>query len=195
MENEVTGELKNLPIAEIKPYWRNARNNDKTVEMLKRIISKDGFQVPIYVDKDYVIIRGHARLKAVTQLGWTHIPAMVDENISDEDAKEIRITDNKVSELAEWVHDDLVIELRELGMDRMEPYFPELDMTKAVNTSVGIGNTSPSETQIANTQTKLDNKFTGITEKREDDQFELTCPNCDESYFVAKSTLLKMLGQ
>ena len=45
----------------LKPYFRNPRNNDKTVEALVKIIPRVGFNVPIVVDKNMVIIKGHSR--------------------------------------------------------------------------------------------------------------------------------------
>ena len=52
----------------IKPYWRNPRKSENTIEELKKSIIKFGFKVPLVVDEEGVIITGHARYKALLQL-------------------------------------------------------------------------------------------------------------------------------
>ena len=104
--------LKN--ISDIKPYENNPRFNDKTVEALCKIIPQVGFNVPLYVDKDNVIIKGHARYNAAKALGMTEIPCIVSEN-TDEQNKLDRISDNKISELAEWDLQDLRYELEQIN--------------------------------------------------------------------------------
>ena len=47
--------LKN--INEIKPYWRNPRHNDKTVEALVKVIPDVGFNVPLVIDSEGVIVK------------------------------------------------------------------------------------------------------------------------------------------
>ena len=105
-----------LPIDQIKPYWRNPRRNDKTVEALKAVIPAVGFNVPIYIDKDYVIIKGHARYRAATQLGMTELPCIISTN-TDEQNRLDRVADNKVSELAEWDIGELRYELENIDFD------------------------------------------------------------------------------
>ncbi len=39
-----------VPIKQIKPYERNARKNDKTVEKLVELLPKVGFNVPLLID-------------------------------------------------------------------------------------------------------------------------------------------------
>lgn len=46
------------PVNEIIPYWRNPRRNDKTVDALVPVIQKYGFNVPIVVDKNGVVVKG-----------------------------------------------------------------------------------------------------------------------------------------
>lgn len=104
-------------ISEIKPYENNPRQNDKTVEALCKIIPKVGFNVPLYIDKDGIIIKGHARFQAAQALGMTEIPCIISDN-TEEQNKLDRISDNKISELAEWDLQDLRYELEQIdGFD------------------------------------------------------------------------------
>lgn len=103
-------------ISEIKPYIRNPRRNDKTVELLVKIIPKVGFNVPLVVDKNGVIVKGHARFSAAIKLGMTEIPCIVTH--ADEEAiKADRIADNKISEFSEWVNEELMHEIDSLDFD------------------------------------------------------------------------------
>lgn len=115
-EIRVEKELVMKKISEIKPYVRNPRKNDKTVEQLCKIIPIVGFNVPLIIDPDGVIIKGHARFTAAIRLGMTELPCIV-SHASPDEIKADRITDNKISELSEWVTDELKHELDMLNID------------------------------------------------------------------------------
>lgn len=102
-------------ISEVKPYIRNPRKNDKTVELLVDIIPKVGFNVPIVIDKKGIIVKGHSRYKAAIKLGMKEVPCIVTE--ADEEAIKLdRIADNRISEFSEWTG-ELGHELDMLQMD------------------------------------------------------------------------------
>lgn len=113
---EICNKIVMKKINEIKPYIRNPRVNDKTVELLCEIIPKVGFNVPLVIDKNGVIVKGHARFTAGIRLGMTELPCVVTE--ADEEAiKADRITDNKISEFSEWVNEELLHELDMIDFD------------------------------------------------------------------------------
>jgi hypothetical protein len=121
--------IKKVHIDEIRPYWRNPRKNDKAVEAVKHSINKFGYNQPIVVDKNMVIIAGHTRYKAIRELGIEEVEVLI-KYISEEMAKEYRIADNKAAEKSKWDHDLLLFELRELDdLEDMEIFFDngELD--------------------------------------------------------------------
>ena len=103
-----------IEVGKLMPYWNNARNNDKTVEKIVKSIQDYGFTVPLVVNKDMVLVTGHARLKAAKKLGLSTVPCvMVD--LTEEQAKKYRIADNKIQESTEWNEEALFKELREIG--------------------------------------------------------------------------------
>ena len=53
-----------LKINDIKPYPNNPRINDKAVDKVAASIQEFGFNSPIVVDQDLIIINGHTRHKA-----------------------------------------------------------------------------------------------------------------------------------
>ena len=115
-EIRIEKDLVMKKISEIKPYVRNPRKNDKTVEQLCKIIPIVGFNVPLTIDEKGIIIKGHARFNAAIKLGMTELPCIISH--ADEEAiKADRITDNKISELSEWVTDELMHELDMINLD------------------------------------------------------------------------------
>lgn len=120
-------EKRNIDL--IKPYWRNPRNNDKALEAVKESIRRYGYNQPIVVDTENVIIAGHTRYKALRQLGYKNV-AVVVLDIDEDKAKQYRIADNKTAEMSEWDDDLLMFELREIEeLEDMEIFFDkgELD--------------------------------------------------------------------
>lgn len=61
-------EVRNMNIDDIKPYDNNPRDNDNAVESTANSIKEFGWQQPIVVDKDMVIIVGHTRYKAAKKI-------------------------------------------------------------------------------------------------------------------------------
>lgn len=120
--------IKTVPTGQIKPYWRNPRKNQKTVDALIASITKYGFNVPLVLDRNYVIITGHARYKALLSLGWNDVPCIISE-MNEQQAKEYRIADNKTSEISEWDKAQLDAEIREIGeMDFLKDFFAGEDI-------------------------------------------------------------------
>jgi hypothetical protein len=102
-------------LGEVKPYWNNPRVNDEAVAGVKKSIEDFGFLVPIVVDKDGVIVTGHTRYRASTELGLTEVATITADHLSDAQIKAFRLADNRVSENAKWDESKLSEELRLLG--------------------------------------------------------------------------------
>ena len=110
-------------IDEIKPYENNPRNNDDAVDATANSIKQFGWQQPIVVDNDGVIVAGHTRYKAAKKLGLKHVPvvqAVHDDgtSLTDEEIKSYRLADNKSGELATW--DDELLEDELVGIDDID---------------------------------------------------------------------------
>lgn len=99
--------VKNVSIQDVKPYPRNPRNNDDGVDAVANSIKEFGWQQPIVVDKDNIIIVGHTRYKAAKKLGMEQVPVVVADKLTDEQVKAYRLADNKTGELTDW-DDDLL---------------------------------------------------------------------------------------
>ena len=113
---EIVKQIVMKKISEVKPYVRNPRKNDKTVNLLVEIIPKVGFNVPLVIDRNGVIVKGHARYAAAIRLGMEEVPCVVTD-ADEETIKLDRLADNRISEFSEWVNDDLLHELDMLNLD------------------------------------------------------------------------------
>lgn len=157
MSIPVVQEIVLKGISEIKPYFRNPRDNEKTVRALVKLIPQAGFNVPILIDENNVIVKGHARYKAAIQLGMEKVPCVY--SVADEETNMMdRLTDNKTSELAEWVDDKLRHELdmldTSLARDIAELGFPVIDTDELFADDVQL--VEPEEDRRARYQQYLD---------------------------------------
>lgn len=107
-------EIKRVKLSEIRPYEKNPRRNDSAVDAVAASIKEFGWQQPIVVDKDGVIIAGHTRYKAAKKLKCKEVPVVYADNLTEEQVKAYRLADNKTSEIAEWDADLLSEELLDL---------------------------------------------------------------------------------
>ena len=106
--------IRDLDISLVKPYERNPRHNDKAIDAVAKSIREFGWNSPIVVDCDNVIVCGHSRWRAAKQLGLATVPVYVADKLTPEQVQAYRIADNKTAELAEWNYDLLPLEIREL---------------------------------------------------------------------------------
>ena len=113
----------NLKLNEIKPYKKNPRKNDLSLPKVKKSIETFGFNQPILIDKDKVIITGHTRYKAAQSLELKEVPCIIVEDLSENEIKAYRIADNKVGQDSTW---DVALLKEELQKLRIE-HFPMTD--------------------------------------------------------------------
>ena len=191
MEKIKIENVKQIDIKVIKPYWRNSRDNKATVEVLKESIRKYGFNVPITIDDKNVIIAGHSRFNALTQLGYKgKIPCVVKTDLTENEVKEYRIADNKIPELTEWYEKDLVLELREIGnTDEMQQYFPQINLDAWLDDSLGFKVKEITDVDIEKQKEKLENQMNNASETRASSKVLMNCPHCLEEFYVNKQEL------
>lgn len=119
---------------EIKPYEKNPRKNDKAVDPVAESLREFGWQQPLVIDADGVLIAGHTRYKAAKKLGWTSAPCVVADTLTPEQVKAYRLADNKVAEVAEWDATLLPEEMQEIAEIDMSLFgFEDDDMPQAID--------------------------------------------------------------
>lgn len=125
--------VKEINIKDIRPYEKNPRKNNSAVAYVAESIKQFGFKVPIIIDKNNVIVAGHTRYKAAKKLGINTVPAIIADDLTDEQIKAFRLADNKVAEQAEWDIDLLNEELEEIfDIDMSDFGFEVLEEEKEV---------------------------------------------------------------
>ena len=115
-------------ITEVKPYEKNPRKNDQSVDKVANSIKEFGFKVPIVIDKYNVIVCGHTRYKAAKKLGLSVVPCVVADDLTEEQIKAYRLADNKVGEDSLWdmdllsdeLGDILDLDMSDFGFDLLE---------------------------------------------------------------------------
>lgn len=124
--------VQQVKIEKVKPYDKNPRKNKAAVDYVANSIKEFGFQQPIVVDKDMVVIAGHTRLKAAKKLKLKEVPVVIADNLTEEQVKAYRLADNKTAEKAEWDFDlltDELLSLQELDFD-MEQFGFDFDFSE-----------------------------------------------------------------
>ena len=113
-------ELKS--IAEVVPNPRNPNTHpEKQVKLLAKIIEAHGWRAPITVSKrSGFVIRGHGRLAAAQLLGCETVPVDLQDYKNDAEEWADMIADNRIAELSEIDHDELmqlVVDLDSMDYD------------------------------------------------------------------------------
>lgn len=114
--------VQEIKIKDIKPYGKNPRKNDQSVDKVANSIKEFGFKVPIVIDKHNVIVCGHTRYKAAKKLGLSVVPCVVADDLTEEQIKAYRLADNKVGEDSLWDMDLLGSELEDILNIDMEDF-------------------------------------------------------------------------
>ena len=102
-------------LEKITPYARNARKiPPAAVDKVAASIREFGWRQPIVVDREGVILCGHARLLAAHQLGLREAPVHVADNLTPAQARAYRLLDNRSHDETTWDDDLLGLELLDL---------------------------------------------------------------------------------
>lgn len=150
------------PIDELIPYEHNAKEHNITqVENIAKSIQKYGWQSPILIDRNNVIVAGHGRIEAAKTLGLKDCPCIIAEGLTEKQIREYRILDNKLNE-SEWIDSELEIELSELDFDDFNIDF---------------------EQPIPFDESLLDELFTDAPAKEKEPK-KIQCPHCGEWFEI-----------
>lgn len=173
-------ETVTLPIDEVKPYWRNPRRiPPEAVTAVRESIERYGYQQPIVVDSSHVIVVGHTRLAALKEMGATEVEVYVTD-LPEDKVREYRLVDNRTSELSQWDHSALVMELREWETGLLEQFFPDVDLEISVVDDAPV------------TDTAVDEAVADVLRVKEAPVIrttEVVCPACFHTFEVRTDSL------
>ena len=118
-------------LSEIKPYKKNAKQHPKKqVDQIAFSIERYGFNQPLVLDLNNVIIVGHGRFEAAKKLELEEVPCYI-VNLSADKAKEYRLADNKTNE-SDWDQELLIEALKEIDEKIVESIGFDLDLIKDI---------------------------------------------------------------
>ena len=174
--------LERVDINNIKPYWRNPRDNEEAVSKVKKSIEDYGYNSYITIDKNNIVITGHTRLLALKELGHTEIDVLR-LNLTDKKAKEYRIVDNRTSEYADW-NDNLYAELREIGNDDILDFFFDDKTINNLEKDLGVDFKYVNKEQFDKTEDKMMNTFKDMRNAYDNEIKKIMCPHCGKDFEI-----------
>jgi ferredoxin-thioredoxin reductase catalytic subunit len=171
-----------VALDKITPYENNARVNDKSVEALVKILPRTGFNVPLVLDMQSVIVKGHSRYEALKKLGYSEAPCIMIDGTEDE-IREERLIDNKMSDLSEYDDEKLLYELKEMSFDfsGIGLELPEIKETKMGIRDINQRDMDRAEERMGNVASSQE-----LAKLK-----EIICPCCGESFYVDIKELLR----
>jgi len=134
-------EIVSVAIEKLIPYEKNAKIHSKAqIEKLAASIRDLGWDQPVVVDEEMIVIKGHGRLLAAKHLGMKFVPTIIRHDLSPNQVKAARLADNRLSstdydttllsgELVELHSEE--IDLSALGFDERETSFVLNDLGSA----------------------------------------------------------------
>ena len=115
-----------IDIADLVPYDRNPRLNDKAVDSVAESMDQVGYITPIVIDENCQILAGETRCKALKKRHVKRDKVLQVFGLTEEQKKKYRLLDNKVGEIAEWDYELLVGELEGMDFDGFDFGFDDL---------------------------------------------------------------------
>lgn len=86
-------------ISELRPYENNAKlHPPEQIEKLRRSFREFGMIVPVGIDSQDRVIYGHGRLLAAQAEGWTEVPTVTVEDLSEDQRRAFVHADNLLGE-------------------------------------------------------------------------------------------------
>lgn len=108
--------LETLNIADIREYDRNARTHSPAqVRQIAASIREFGFNDPVAVDEDNVLIEGHGRLAAARLLNMIEVPALRLGHLTPAQRDAYVLAHNRIALNSGWDEDMLREVLDDLG--------------------------------------------------------------------------------
>ena len=143
-ENKLHLEEILMETSKIIPYQNNAKiHTGEQISLLASHIAESGWDQPIVVDKDMVIIKGHGRLMAAMKLGLKRVPVKIRSDLTPNQVKAARIADNKISDIGGYDEELLKVELE--GLHEIDVNLADIGIDDETISSLGLDDDDKSE--------------------------------------------------
>lgn len=94
--------------------FNNRVHSQEQINRIAESIERFGFNQPLVIDENNVILVGHGRWEAAKKLGLGDVPVIIKKNLTDEQKRAYRIIDNKLQGDSTWNWENLSSELEKL---------------------------------------------------------------------------------
>lgn len=120
--------IEYVDINSIKPYKNNAKlHPQEQIEQIKKSIEQFGMDDPIGIWKDE-IVEGHGRLIACKELGYTEVPIIRLDHLTDEERKAYTLAHNKLTMNSDFDLDMLNEEILDIDTIDMSDFGFNIDL-------------------------------------------------------------------
>src|SRR5258705_4537264 len=107
--------IEPYPVDALKSHVRKLRKSDPAhVREIANSVSMLGFNGPLLVGKDNVVVDGDSRLESAKLLGLSSVPGVRVDHLDETEQRLLRLAVNRLGEKGFWDVDELEAEFREL---------------------------------------------------------------------------------
>lgn len=112
---KMTNEMQLISVDKLIPYVNNARTHSpEQINKIRSSLREFGFVNPLIIDRDHNVIAGHGRLEAAKAEGYTEVPCVFVDEMTEAQKKAYILADNRMALDAGWDEDLLKVELEAL---------------------------------------------------------------------------------
>lgn len=123
--------IEKVKLDDIKTYENNAKlHPSEQIEQIKKSIQEFGFNDPLAVDENNVIIEGHGRYIALKELGYKEAPVIRLGGLDEEHKKAYMLVHNKLTMNSDFDIDVLNDELESIlniDMEQFDFHIADID--------------------------------------------------------------------
>lgn len=155
-------QIRMMNVEDIHPYELNVKKHEPDqVARIAESIKQFGWDQPIVVDKNFVIIKGHGRRLGAIHLGLKQVPVLVRADLTEDQVRAARLADNRVA-LGDIDTDLFREELATLNYDLVGMFdakeidFSLADLGTMVDTSIVVDLSAAVDAQEAETHAKVE---------------------------------------
>jgi len=110
-----TLKIESYAVDALKSHARKLRKSDPThVREIANSVSALGFNVPLLIGNDNVVVDGESRLQAAKLLGLSLVPCIRVDHLDETEQRLLRVAVNRLGEKGFWDVGELEAEFKEL---------------------------------------------------------------------------------